>query len=299
MKLSAAWQDGLDGYELHSLSAAPRSVRKRLADVRIMAKHTTVDGLEPEAVTKVWLTKYVLAQVKGRKGAGAVTLYQNLRSFWLWFAAAYELPNPYAGIDRPKGKAALVPVPTEADIEAILKACAGRSPAETARNRALVWLMLESGIRRSELSALDTDDIDLKARTVTIRNGKGGKARLATFGDETSAALWQWLRKRGKEPGPLFTARLGGRLSPGGINMLTSRPRGCTRDHNQPSRGGETHPEISALMDRHPGMFGHPFGGEDVAAHHGGSESHRPLSRAERERARRAARPGHTSGRHY
>jgi hypothetical protein len=68
VKLSAARQEALDGYEPHSLSAAPRSVRKRLADVRIMAKHLTVDGVEPDAVTNAWLTKYLLAQVKGRKG---------------------------------------------------------------------------------------------------------------------------------------------------------------------------------------------------------------------------------------
>ena len=47
VKLSATWQDALDGYELHSLSAAPRSVRKRLADVRIMAKHLTVVASSP------------------------------------------------------------------------------------------------------------------------------------------------------------------------------------------------------------------------------------------------------------
>ena len=75
-----------------------------------MAKHLTVDGVAPDAVTMAWLTRYFLAQVKGRKGAGAVTLYQNLRSFWLWFGDAYELPDPMAGIDRPEGKPALVQV---------------------------------------------------------------------------------------------------------------------------------------------------------------------------------------------
>jgi hypothetical protein len=83
VKLSAAWQEALDGYELHSLSATPRSVRKRLADVRIMAKHLTVEGLEPDPVTKAWPTRHSLYQVKGRKGAGAAALYQNLPSFRL------------------------------------------------------------------------------------------------------------------------------------------------------------------------------------------------------------------------
>jgi len=33
-----------------------------------MAKHLTVDGLEPDAVTKAWLTRYFLDPVKGRSG---------------------------------------------------------------------------------------------------------------------------------------------------------------------------------------------------------------------------------------
>ena len=42
-----------------------------------------------------------------------------------------------AGIDRPKGRPAQVPVPTEADIEAILKACTGRSRYRRAAVRPL------------------------------------------------------------------------------------------------------------------------------------------------------------------
>jgi integrase len=75
-----------------------------------------------------------------------------------------------AGIDRPKGKPAMVAVPTEADIEAVLKGCTGGTAQEAVRNRALVRLMLESGIRRFELSALDYEDLDLKARTVMIKS---------------------------------------------------------------------------------------------------------------------------------
>jgi hypothetical protein len=73
VQLSAAWQQALDGYELHSLSAAPRSVRKRPADARIMAKHLTVDGVEHDAVTKAWLTSYFLDQVKRATSLGRLS----------------------------------------------------------------------------------------------------------------------------------------------------------------------------------------------------------------------------------
>jgi integrase/recombinase XerC len=99
----------------------------------------------------------------------------------------------------------------------------GQHPKETARNQAIVWLLLESGLRRFELSALDTDDIDLSGKTVTVRRGKNGKARVAVFGDDTRKALWQWLRRRGATPGALFLSRVGDRLTPNGVSQLLAR----------------------------------------------------------------------------
>ena len=56
-----------------------------------------------------------------------------------------------------------------------------------------------------------------------MRRGKGGKARVAVFGDSTAKALWRWLQKRGREDGPLFLGVWGGRLSPNGLSELLAR----------------------------------------------------------------------------
>jgi len=50
-------------------------------------------------------------------------------------------------------------------------------------------LLLESGLRRFELTALDLEAVDLRNRRVTVARGKGGKARVAAFGDESAEAL--------------------------------------------------------------------------------------------------------------
>jgi hypothetical protein len=65
-------------------------------------------------------------------------------------------------------------------------------------------------------------------------------------------------------------------------------PPDCTVDHNQPKRGGVVHPEVARLLDVWASKMGNRERPVDQ------STSHRPLSPAERERARRAARPGHT-----
>jgi integrase len=130
-------------------------------------------------------------------------MYQTLKGFWDWYAVEFETSSPMAGIPGPKGKSAPVPVLQPEDLKAILKACKGRDEWETSRNLCIVWLMPESGLRRFELSALNLDDVDYKTHTVSVLNGKGGKARLSVFGDETTRALWAWRRRRGKAPGAL------------------------------------------------------------------------------------------------
>ena len=132
-----------------------------------------------------------------------------------------------AGIPRPGGQSAVVPVLAPEQIAEVLRACTGDTPAETLRNLAIVWLMLESGLRRFEVCALDVADMDLKGRTASVRHGKGNRARVVVFGDSSAQALQRWLRKRGKDAGPLFVSVRGERLTPGGlIQLAASTPPG-------------------------------------------------------------------------
>jgi site-specific recombinase XerD len=84
--------------------------------------------------------------------------------------------------------------------------------------------MLESGLRRFEITALDLADIDVRQHTVSVRRGKAGKARISVFGDETAAALWRYItRFRGREDGPLFVSEHHGRLTPSGLSQVIRR----------------------------------------------------------------------------
>jgi hypothetical protein len=76
---------------------------------------------------------------------------------------------------------------------------------------------------------------------------------------------------------------------PGGYGHSPSCPPGCDRDHLQPARGGEVHPEVERLLD----VWASKMGNREKPGPQ--SSSHPPLSPAERERASRRARPGHTS----
>jgi len=57
------------------------------------------------------------------------------------------------------------------------------------RDRAILETFYSTGMRRSELTVLDVGDLDAAGRTIRIRKGKGGKARMVPVGE----ASLQWI----------------------------------------------------------------------------------------------------------
>lgn len=222
---SCAWADAWEGYELHlEIQGHSKStVSSRKSNVLAMARYFTAQGAEPADVTKVQLAKYLAAQCQGRAGCGAQSVYKDLRQFWQWTADDLEIPDPFAKVTRPSGQARPVEVVAWDDVGKLLAACAGKTDAETARNRAILWLFLETGLRRFELAALRLSDVDRSARRVLVRDGKGHKPRTACYGVSTAEALRRHLRYRGRDDGPLFPTFLGGSITPSGVSQLVKR----------------------------------------------------------------------------
>jgi integrase/recombinase XerC len=96
-----------------------------------------------------------------------------------------------------------------------LERCPDR--AKGVRDRALLRLLYDLALRRSEAVSLDLEHLDLEAGTVSVL-GKGRSERVTlTLPEPTACVLRDWLELRGTEPGPLFLnmdrARKGRRLT--------------------------------------------------------------------------------------
>lgn len=88
------------------------------------------------------------------------------------------------------------------------------------RNIAIVRLLWSSGLRRSEVSRLTLEGLDLQRRLLEVP-GKGARTRRVPFDSRTKAAIIEYiLNERGELPGPLFQARRGGALSPDALSSL-------------------------------------------------------------------------------
>jgi integrase/recombinase XerC len=96
------------------------------------------------------------------------------------------------------------------------------------RDRAVLELLYGSGLRVSELCALDIDAVDLAGASARVV-GKGGKERVVPLGSQSAFAIARWLeqrpsmvhsRTRRQDPRALFVSTRGARLRVRAVQAL-------------------------------------------------------------------------------
>jgi integrase/recombinase XerD len=92
------------------------------------------------------------------------------------------------------------------------------------RDAAIIVTLWRTGLRASELLALELDDYDPQTRRLRVRHGKGDKYRIVGVPDDAPAMLDDWIIvARGEEPGPIFFSDRGGRLGRWSLVQLFRR----------------------------------------------------------------------------
>jgi integrase len=79
-------------------------------------------------------------------------------------------------------------------------------PALAARDSAIIALLATSGMRIGELQRLELRDWNPQEGTLLVREPKNRRDHLVFVHPEARNYLHRWLRHRGSQPGPLFTA---------------------------------------------------------------------------------------------
>jgi site-specific recombinase XerD len=107
-------------------------------------------------------------------------------------------------------------------VQKLFKACEKtRNPV---RNLAILTVLLDTGLRVSELCALRGKHLNWEGRQLIVAHGKGGKSRAVPFGLETKKALWRYFRHEygGLPEGedPVFVSERGNALTSIGVGML-------------------------------------------------------------------------------
>ena len=97
--------------------------------------------------------------------------------------------------------------------------------------RPLTTMMLETGVRVSEICNMDVDDVDLDDLSALILGGKGEKDRTVLFTDLTAEGIQEWMAERRiraekqvkEERQALFLTKNGHRITPRWVHKLMDR----------------------------------------------------------------------------
>lgn len=95
-----------------------------------------------------------------------------------------------------------------------------RSGCSSLKERALIEVLLSTGVRVNELSMMNIDDINFQTMTVHVRHGKGSKERITYISNVAKQHLVAYLSDRDNDAIPLFMNYRHKRLNAGGIRSI-------------------------------------------------------------------------------
>jgi site-specific recombinase XerD len=222
---------------------------------------TQIDDVEADDIS-AWfahLRSTPAARGKVRSERTIQTYARSARAFFHWLVRRGILEsNPFEHVVFPKVGRPLIQTITTEEFEQLLLACA--PPHETGpfaeraavHNRAILWLLYDTGIRVSELTHLHVSDLDRKKGVVTVL-GKGAKERRVALGQNCLRNLSYYLDKHRPDAEELaewgsagedhlFLSETRQPLTKNGMEMLFKRLR---------TRAGITDKRVSPHIFRH------------------------------------------------
>ena len=159
----------------------------------------------------------------GRRGVTGTSRRRKLSALRRFFACLEAdgsvSRDPTRGVARPKAEERTPQILFGHEYKALLYEARNH-----VRDQAILQVFLQTGIRVGELCALTIDDIDLKARELTVRQGKGLKDRTIPLTLEASQAVARYLDLRCTTATPhLFLTKYGTPLDTRSTNYMLQK----------------------------------------------------------------------------
>ncbi len=228
LTLTMALEEFLVALEVDGL--APNTIKQYSRVIREMTKF--LGDVPISEITPQDLRRFLADYRRSRSPKTAYNAWVALRSFWRYLEE-YGYENIARVIRAPRYPRTAIHIPTVEDIRRLLEACDYTAPSRgkrksfqmsrptAKRDRALVMLLVDTGMRSGEVARLLVEDIDFSTGRIVIRMGKGGKGRTVFASPETLDALKAYWEERDISPdSPAFTTRSGRALTANEINHL-------------------------------------------------------------------------------
>lgn len=208
---------------------------QRTLDVYVYQVQSLADYLNDPPIDRIstmqireWLV-YLREEYRTARGSrltakSVYNYWTAARSFFGWALSDGLLTENPAEAVKPPRYVSPPPDPyTSEEVAHIARAASSQGWHRfQVRNRAMVVMLVDTGLRSSELTNLRFEDIDIKRQRLWVV-GKGNKGRHVPFGNATRRWLYRYLAKRGQHNGILFQSSRHGRISQQGLDDLLDR----------------------------------------------------------------------------
>jgi site-specific recombinase XerD len=112
--------------------------------------------------------------------------FRTIKTFYRWLHSEFGLANPVEGMPAPILGKPVLPSLEQCEVMCLIDS------ADSIRDRAIIALFTESGLRLSELTNICPKDIDWTSGTIRV-SGKGRKEAYTPFGELSKKYLREWL----------------------------------------------------------------------------------------------------------
>ena len=144
------------------------------------------EEFQPKLVTELAIQQWILSMMESGLSARSISRkISALKSFWNYLRVEGVVDkNPVKNIILPKTNKPLPVFYKQSEMDEVLKVEAGIDmDFETERDRLILSLFYQTGLRLSELSNLDDSDVNLDAEQLKVV-GKRNKERIVPLGQE-------------------------------------------------------------------------------------------------------------------
>lgn len=155
--------------------------------------------------------------------ATKATYIRHFKVFLKWASDEYPpVAFKYQSIKVPKSPKKEVPIYTASEIHAIFDAVDAESDWLVYRNKAILALMYDSGLRRSEVCTLERSFLSFEENRLTV-HGKGNKDRTVPLGNLTRQYLTEYFKTCPFSSRFVFVSRRGDYLTGNTVKLLVRK----------------------------------------------------------------------------
>lgn len=193
--IEAMWDDYVVSLKARNRSEQTRKLYRR--DFRRLTTWLDAEGLshDIDRIDHRVLNRFFSELPDQLSDTSVAMTYRSLRAFFGWLVTEEEIDrNPFAKMTAPSVQDRPPDVIPTKNLTKLLKAVDGTGFYER-RDKAMLLLFIDTGMRVSEMAGLELGDVDRERQLATVV-GKGDRMRVVPFGDRCNEALTRYLRAR-------------------------------------------------------------------------------------------------------